>query len=92
MIAQNEQQHVFELALQPGWDIVLREVMEKVNSTGQDALATLRPDVSNDERVHRGGMHQGVHDIFEFLKKMEKDAHSYVVARDKESSRPLQAQ
>ena len=89
MITSEEQRHIFEMALQPGWDIVLREVMDKVNTTAQDALATLCPEKNSDERLFKGGQHQGVFDIFEYLKRMEKDAHSYVTSGDKESRRPL---
>ena len=67
---------VLEVTLHPGWDVILREVMERVNSSGQEALNTLRAGVDPDERLHRGGQHQGVRDIYEFLRRLEKDAHS----------------
>lgn len=92
MITRDEQQAVFEMALQPGWDVVLREVMEKVNSTAQDALQSIRPGKEASEAMYKSGQHQGVLDIFEYLKRMEKDAHSHVADRDKKSSRPLQTQ
>jgi hypothetical protein len=40
--------------------------------------------------MFKSGQHQGVLDLFEYLKRMEKDAHSHVASRDKENSRPLQ--
>lgn len=90
MITPEDQHHIFEMALQPGWDIVLREVMGKVNSTGQEALSSIRPGKDADEQMFKSGQHQGVLDIFEYLKRMEKDAHSHIASRDKEGSRPLQ--
>jgi hypothetical protein len=92
MISKDEQMAVFEMALQPGWDFVLREVMEKVNSTGQEALSSIRPGKDADEQMFKSGQHQGVLDLFEYLKRMEKDAHSHVAARDEKSGRPLKTQ
>jgi len=69
-------QQILEVSLHPGWDLILREVLERVNGTGQEALNTLRAGVDPDERMHRGGQHQGVRDIYEFLRRLEKDAHT----------------
>jgi len=73
---------ILEVTLHPGWDVILREVMERVNGTGQEALNTLRAGVDPDERMHRGGQHQGVRDIYEFLRRLEKDAHSRFTGRN----------
>ena len=90
--SKEEWTQILEVTLHPGWDLILREVLERVESTGQEALNTLRVGVDPDERMHRGGQHQGVRDIYEFLRRGEKDAHSRFTGRNETVGNADQAQ
>ena len=90
--SKEEWTQILEVTLHPGWDLILREVLESVESTGQEALNTLRVGVDPDERMHRGGQHQGVRDIYEFLRRVEKDAHSRFTGRNETVGNADQAQ
>jgi len=92
MITSQEQMDVYETSLSPGWDIVLREVMTRLNESAQDVLKTVRPGIDAEERMHRGGQHQGVRDVYEFLRRMEKDATTAIRAGNKTTHSAEQAQ
>jgi len=88
MITVAEQMSLYETSLTPGWDIVLREVMDIVNKTGMEVIASTRPGATIDDCMFRSGQHAGVRDIFEYLKRVEKDAAAAIRGRSETQSRP----